>query len=151
MAEVGALVRELVLEELRAGEVLEIRIIDPTLAHLFVRQRVDVLEQQEPDDEAGRDPGPAMFAVERRDLAIDPVPVDLAGELHQLVLHVDDLVEPGAELQNTKSSFRFGVSTGAAICEPMPRQAAYSHPGALPPHGTRSINSSSPFASPAFT
>jgi len=97
MAEIRTLMRELVLEKLRAGEVLEIRIMDPTLAHPFVGQTVDVLEQKEPDDESGRDPGPANVAIERRDLAIDPVPVDLAGELHQLVLHVDDLVEPGAE------------------------------------------------------
>ena len=36
MAQVGALVRELVLEKLLAGEVLEIRVIDPALAHAFV-------------------------------------------------------------------------------------------------------------------
>ena len=69
----------------------------PALAHAFVGQAIDVLEQQQPDHEAGRDPGPALVAVERRDLAVDPLPVDLAGELHQLVLHVDDLVEPGPE------------------------------------------------------
>ena len=36
-------------------------------------------------------------AVERRDLAVDPRPIDLARKLHQLVLHVDDLIEPGPE------------------------------------------------------
>jgi hypothetical protein len=36
MAQVGALMRELVLEERLAGEVLEIRIIDPALAHAIV-------------------------------------------------------------------------------------------------------------------
>jgi hypothetical protein len=46
---------------------------------------VDVLEQQKPDDEAGLNPRPALVAIERRDLAIDPVPVDLAGELYQLM------------------------------------------------------------------
>ena len=97
MAQVRALVRELVLEELFAGEVLEIRIIDPALAHAFVGQPVNVLEQQQPDREARLDPGPALVAVERRDLAVDPVPVDLAGELRQLVLQVDDLVEPRPE------------------------------------------------------
>ena len=56
-----------------------------------------MFEQKEPDDEPGLDPGPALVAIERRDLAIDPVLVDLAGELHQLVLHVDDLVEPGTK------------------------------------------------------
>ena len=36
MAEVGALVREFVLEKFLAGEVLEIRVIDPALTHAFV-------------------------------------------------------------------------------------------------------------------
>jgi len=86
MAQVGALVQELVLEELLAAEVLEIRIIDTALGHLFVGKIVDMLEQKKPDDEPGRDPGPALVAIERCDLAIDPVPVDLGAELHQLML-----------------------------------------------------------------
>jgi len=36
MAQVGALVRKLVLEELRSGEVLEIRVVDPAIANAFV-------------------------------------------------------------------------------------------------------------------
>ena len=56
-----------------------------------------MLEQQQPDDEPGSDPRPTLVAVERRDLAIDPVPIDPASELHQLVPHVDDLIEPGPE------------------------------------------------------
>ena len=39
---------------------------------------------------AGLDPGPALVAVERRDLVIDPVPVDLADEVNQLIPHIDD-------------------------------------------------------------
>ena len=97
MAEVGALVREGVLEELLAGEVLEVRVVDPALADALVGQPEHVLEQQQADHEAALDAGPPLVAVERRDLAVDPRPVDLAGELHQLVLHVDDLVEPGPE------------------------------------------------------
>ena len=97
MAQVRALVRERVLEELFPGEVLEIRIVDPALADALVGQPVDVLEQQKPDHEAGLDPGPALVAVERRDLAVDPLPVDLACELHQFVLHIDDLIEPRPE------------------------------------------------------
>src|SRR5262245_45484424 len=97
MAEVGPLVREAVLEELLAGEVLEVGIVDPALADAFVGQAGDVLEQQQPDHEAGLDAGSAVVAVERRNLVVDPGPVDLAGELHQLVLHVDDLLEPGLE------------------------------------------------------
>ena len=97
MAQVRALVRELVLEELLPGEVLEIRVIDPALADALVGQAVDVLEQQQPDHEPGLNPGPALVAVERRDLAVDPIPIDLARKLHQLVLHVDDLLEPRPE------------------------------------------------------
>jgi len=58
---------------------------------------VNVLEQQQPDHEPGLDPGRAILAEERRDLAVDPVPIDLASELNQLVLHVDDLVQPRPE------------------------------------------------------
>jgi hypothetical protein len=97
MAEIRALMRELVLEKRLAGEVLEIRIMNPAIAHGLVGQAVDVLEQEQPDDEPGLDPRPPLVAIERRDLAIDPVPVDLAGELNQLVLHADDLVEPGTK------------------------------------------------------
>ena len=97
MAQVRALVREGVLEKLFAGEELEIRVVDPALAHPFIGQPVNVLEQQQPDHEAGLDPRPAVLAVERRDLAVDPVPIDLAGEQNQLVLHVDDLVQPRPE------------------------------------------------------
>jgi hypothetical protein len=38
-----------------------------------------------------------LRAVERRDLAVDPSPIQLASKLHQLVLHVDDLIQAGAE------------------------------------------------------
>jgi hypothetical protein len=37
---------------------------------------------------------PALVAVERGDLAVDKVLVDLAGELRQFVLEIDDLVQP---------------------------------------------------------
>src|SRR4029077_3013592 len=97
MAQVRALVREGVLEELFAGEELEIRVVDPALAYPFIRQPVNMLEQQQPDHEAGLDPWPAVLAVERRDLAVDPVPIDLAGKQNQLVLHIDDLVQPRPE------------------------------------------------------
>src|SRR5262245_17967608 len=95
--QVGALVRKAVLEELLASEVLEIGVIDPALAHLFVGQTKDVLEQHQSDHEAGRNPGPTLVAVERRDLLVEMLPIEPAGELDQLVLHVDDLIEPGPE------------------------------------------------------
>src|SRR3954465_13222571 len=97
MAQVRAPVREGVLKELFAGEELEIRVVNPALANALIGQSVSVLEQQQADHEPGLDPEPAILAVERRDLAVDPVPIDLAGELNQLVLHVDDLVQPRPE------------------------------------------------------
>jgi len=102
MAQVRALVRKRVLEELLAGEVLEVRVMDPALANPLVGQAINVLEQQQADRKARLNPGPTLVAVERRNLAIDKVPVDLAGEQHQLVLHIDDLVQPCAE-QITRS------------------------------------------------
>src|SRR5438067_12782191 len=97
MAQVGAFVRERMLEELLTGEVLEVRVVDPTLAYLFIGQGEDVLEQQKTNHEAGLDPGPALVAVERRDLAVEPFPIEFSGKLHQLVPQVDDLIEPGPE------------------------------------------------------
>src|SRR5262245_59893598 len=102
MAQVRALVRKLVLEELLSSEVLEVRVIDPAFAHAFVRQPVNVLEQKKPDHKPCRNPRPTTVAVQRRDLAVDEVPIDLACELSQLVPHVDDLVQPRAE-QITRS------------------------------------------------
>jgi hypothetical protein len=42
-------------------------------------------------------PGLALVAVERCDLAVDKAPVDLLGQLRQLVLQIDDLIEPRPE------------------------------------------------------
>ena len=71
--------------------------MDPALAGAFIGQPVNMFEQQKPDHESGLDSGPALVAVERRDLVIEPFPVELAGELHQFVPHVDDLIEPRPE------------------------------------------------------
>src|SRR6266516_343575 len=102
MAQVRALVRKLVLEELLSSEVLEIRVIDPALARTFVGQAVNMLEQKKPDHKPCRNSRPTTVAVQRCDLAVDKVPVDLTRELHQLVPHVDDLVQLRAE-QITRS------------------------------------------------
>src|SRR6478672_7460457 len=73
----------------------------------LIGQPVNVLEQQQPDHEAGLDPRPPVLAVERCDLAVDPIPIDLAGKQNQLVLQVDDLVQPGPE--QIARSRRFGL------------------------------------------
>ncbi len=48
----------------------------PALADTLVGQSVDVLEQQQPNHEPSLNPRPAFVAVERRDLAVDPLPFD---------------------------------------------------------------------------
>src|SRR5215468_9672887 len=65
-----------------SGEVLEVWIIDPAFAHAFVGQSVNMLEQKKPDHKLCRNSRPATVAVQRRDLAVDELPVDLARELH---------------------------------------------------------------------
>src|SRR5262249_61680862 len=97
MAQVRALVRKLVLEELLSGEVLEVWIIDPAFAYALVGQSVNMLEQKEPDHKLCRNSRAATVAVQRRDLAVDELPVDLARELHEMVPHVVVLVLPSAE------------------------------------------------------
>src|SRR5262249_32336227 len=102
MAQVEALMWKLVLEKLRPREVLEIRVVDPAIANAFVGEPVNVLQQQKPDHEPSFDPRPTLVAVERCDLAIEKLPVNLLCQLHQLMLHVDDLVQPRPE-QITRS------------------------------------------------
>src|SRR6185295_14277781 len=67
MAQVRALVRKLVPEELLSGEVLEVWIMDPAFAHPFVGQSVNMLEQKKPDHKLCRNSRPATVAVQRRD------------------------------------------------------------------------------------
>ena len=47
MAQVRALVRKLVLEELLSGEVLEVWVIDPAFAHAFVGQSVNMRDPRQ--------------------------------------------------------------------------------------------------------
>ena len=68
-----------------AGEELEIGVVDPALAHAFIGQPVNVFEQS------------PLLVIERGDLAIDPVPINLAGKLRQLMLEADDLAQSCSE------------------------------------------------------
>lgn len=95
MAQVGTLVRESGLEELFAGDELETRGVDLALAHPISDSPQMCLSST--THEAGLDSGAAVLAVKRSDLAVDPIPIDLAGQRNQFVLHVDDLVQSRAE------------------------------------------------------
>src|SRR5438105_11995477 len=118
MAQVRALVRKLVLEELLSSEVLEIRVIDPALARTFVGQAVNMLEQKKPDHKPCRNSRPTTVAVQRCDLAVDKVPVDLTRELHRLVPHVDDLVPAARGIDHPILSSR---ASSAASLPPIRR------------------------------
>ncbi len=65
------------MEKLFAGEVLEIGIVDPALAHPFVRQAEHMLEDEELDHEAGLGCRSALVAEPVGQLAIDPLSIDL--------------------------------------------------------------------------
>jgi hypothetical protein len=127
MAEVGSFMPELMLEKLFAGEVLEIGIIDPALAHAFIRQPVNVFEQQQPDHEACRDPGPPFVAVKRSDLAVDKVPVDLCGQPRQFMIEVDDLVQLGLGTDRLISSSR--ASSVASFSSDAPTESCFAKKG----------------------
>ena len=86
------------LEKLLAAEVLVIRVLDPLLAHHFVAEVVGVLENREPRHQPGRQRRPAgAVGVNRPELLFQKSPVDRPRQLHQRVVHVDDLVEPRAK------------------------------------------------------
>src|SRR5262249_23602227 len=64
MAQVRALVRKLVLEELLSGEVLEVWIIDPAFAHAFVGESVNCLSKKSPITNCVAIPGrpPSLYS-----------------------------------------------------------------------------------------
>ena len=88
------LVGNLVLEISLAGEILKVRIIDPALKKLFVRQIVNRFQKEHRDHEAGRR-GRAPFALHktRGRTLIKPVPVNLTGQPHQGVRLINELVQ----------------------------------------------------------
>ena len=57
-------------------------------------------------------PGPSFIAVERRHLTVEPLPVEMAGEMHQLVFEVHDLTE--ARLQQRYNGHERRVSIRGA-------------------------------------
>jgi hypothetical protein len=90
--------RQGVPEEFLAAEVLIIRVLDPPCAHDFVAEIERVLENGEPGHQSGRQWRPAgLVGVDGTELLFQEVPIDRPAELRQFVIHVDDLVEPGAE------------------------------------------------------
>ena len=81
-----------------AAEVLPVGVLDPAQHGLFVRQIVGVLEVVQPHHQARWQRRlTRTIAVHLAELAARQLPVDQTAEPDQLVLHVDDLIEPRPE------------------------------------------------------
>jgi hypothetical protein len=91
----GAIERKPVLEELLPAEVLVIRVLDPEFAYDFVAEVVCVLEDRKPRHQPRRQRRLAWaILVNRAESLFQKSPVDGPRQLHQRVIHVDDLIEP---------------------------------------------------------
>lgn len=82
--------RRTMLEERLPGEMLIIRVLDPTSDHRLVRQPVGVLQIQQPGNQprVRRRPTLARWK-EPGPLPLEHLPVNQRGKLHQLVARVD--------------------------------------------------------------
>src|SRR5438034_2189267 len=86
------------LEELLAAEVLEVRVLHPAITQSLVGKVISVLEDRQPRHQPRRQRRLArLVGVYRTKLLFQKTPVDRPRQLHQGVVHVDDLVKPGAE------------------------------------------------------
>src|SRR5690554_3777055 len=87
-----------VLEESFACKVLEIRALHPSVDHSFIGQAMQMLQVHQachqsrgcgwPSCRRWEEPGPFL---------IEELPIHQGGELHQLMTHVDQIHEPGAQ------------------------------------------------------
>ena len=81
-----------------AAEGLEVRVLQPGRAALFVRQSLHVLEQVQPGHKARRQPAPTLRLVEMRpESVIKLAPVDQGREPDQLMRRVNDRLQRTAE------------------------------------------------------
>src|SRR6266481_6484111 len=86
------------LEELLAAEVLEVRVLHPPIAQSLVGKVISVLEDRQPRHQPRRQRRLArLVGVDRPERLLQKTPIDRPRQLHLGVVHVDDLVKPGAE------------------------------------------------------
>ena len=85
-------------KELFAAEQLVIWVLDPALAQRFVREIECVLEDRQPRHQARRQRRLTRpIAVDRAELLLQKLPVDLPPQPCKGVVHSDDLIEPRLE------------------------------------------------------
>src|SRR6516165_4844806 len=86
------------LEKFLAAEVLEVRVLHPAIAQSLVGKVVSVFEDRYPRHQPRRQWRLArLVGVGRAELRFQKPPVDRPRQLHQRVVHVDDLIKPRAE------------------------------------------------------
>jgi len=93
----GPIERQLRLEIGLAAEILEVGVLQPLPAHLLVRKPARVLDQMQRHHQSRRQPGSPLLGVERPERLVEAPPVDQPRQPHELVAHVDQVVEPVAE------------------------------------------------------
>src|SRR5260370_14932606 len=86
------------LEELLAAEVLEVWVLHPAIAQSLVGKVISVLEDRQPRHQPRRQRRLArLVGVHRTKLLFQKKPVDRPRQLHQGLVHVDDLIKPLTE------------------------------------------------------
>src|ERR1700758_3321863 len=86
------------LEKLLAAEVLEVRVLNPALAQSLVGKVVSVLEDRHSRHQPRRQRRlTRLVGVDRPEPLSQKTPIDRPRQLHQRVVHVDDLIKPRAE------------------------------------------------------
>jgi hypothetical protein len=98
-----------VLEVGLAAEALDMGAVEEARADRVVREAIHVLDEVQPDHEAGGQSEPAdAIAVERAEGGGEVLPVDQAGEPHQGMATIDEVHQRRAEAFGLVGRRRFG-------------------------------------------
>jgi hypothetical protein len=96
MAKVGharTLQRKGMLKIFLAAKILHVRIALPALAHRFIRQPLDMLQQMQSHHQPDRQPRSPCLAVVRRKMRFQPRPIDQITQPHQFMAQIDDVFQ----------------------------------------------------------
>jgi hypothetical protein len=94
----GRVARQFVPEVPLATDVLPVRVLDPSLDHVLVAERVDMLEVQQCGHQSGRQCRPSRGGDELwAPLIAEGLPVDQFGQANQLMTVVDQIDQFGTE------------------------------------------------------
>ena len=89
--------RKRMLKIFLTAKILHVRIALPALAHRFIRQPLDMLQQMQPHHQPDRQPWSPGRAVVRRKMRFQPGPIDQTTQSHQFMAQVDDVFQLRSE------------------------------------------------------